>query len=156
MSTQAGPGAYALLTDGTTIEIRAARPEDFAAVRELHAKMSPDNLYLRFFSMSPAAAELEARRICREPGPDHAALLVVLDGEVVGCGAWELARSSPAPTAPGVASASAHIPALLSPGAVKRRVGQAASRRSCWRVPAATSWPDGTGSLRDRNASRWC
>jgi len=34
--------------------------------------------------MSPAAAELEARRICREPGPDHAALLAVLDGEVVG------------------------------------------------------------------------
>jgi len=84
VSTRAGPGAYALLTDGTTIEIRAARPEDFAAVRALHAKMSPDNRYLRFFSMSPAAAELEARRICREPGPDHAALLAVLDGEVVG------------------------------------------------------------------------
>jgi hypothetical protein len=48
VSTRAGPSAYALLTDGTTIEIRAAQPEDFAAVRELHAKMSPDNLYLRF------------------------------------------------------------------------------------------------------------
>ena len=57
VSAQARRGAYALLTDGTTIEIRAARPEDFAAVRELHAKMSPDNLYLRFFSMSRAAAE---------------------------------------------------------------------------------------------------
>ena len=91
MSTRAGSSVYALLTDGTTIEIRAARAEDFVAVRELHARMSPDNLYLRFFSMSPAAAELEARRICREPGPDHAALLAVLDGEVVGCGAWELA-----------------------------------------------------------------
>jgi acyl-CoA synthetase (NDP forming)/GNAT superfamily N-acetyltransferase len=91
VTTRAGPGVYALLTDGTTIEIRSARAEDFAAVRELHAKMSPDNLYLRFFSMSPAAAELEARRICREPGPDHAALVAVLDGEVVGCGAWELA-----------------------------------------------------------------
>ncbi|MGO9080241.1 MAG: GNAT family N-acetyltransferase [Streptosporangiaceae bacterium] len=81
--------AYALLTDGTTIEIRSARPEDFAAVRDLHAKMSPDNLYLRFFSLSPMAAEQEARRICREPAPDHAALLAVLDGEVVGCGTYE-------------------------------------------------------------------
>jgi len=97
VSTRAGPGAYALLTDGTTIEIRAARPEDFAAVRDLHAKMSPDNRYLRFFSMSPAAAELEARRICREPGPDHAALLAVLGGEVVGCGAWELAGDGSGP-----------------------------------------------------------
>ena len=89
MSTQAEPSAYALLTDGATIEIRAARPGDFDAVRDMHAKMSPDNLYLRFFSMSPLAAEREARRICREPGPDHAALLAVLDGEVVGCGTYE-------------------------------------------------------------------
>ena len=91
MSTPAGPAAYALLTDGTTVEIRPARPGDFAAVRDMHVKMSPDNLYLRFFSMSPAAAEQEARRICREPAPDHAALLAVLDGQMVGCGAYELA-----------------------------------------------------------------
>ena len=91
MSVHAEDSAYALLIDGATIEIRAARPEDFDAVRDLHAKMSPDNLYLRFFSMSPAVAEQEARRICREPGPDHAALLAVLDDEVVGCGTYEQA-----------------------------------------------------------------
>ena len=91
MSMHAEDSAYALLIDGATIEIRAARPEDFDAVRDMHAKMSPDNLYLRFFSMSPLAAEQEARRICREPGPDHAALLAVLDGEVVGCGTYEQA-----------------------------------------------------------------
>ena len=91
MSTHAEDSTYALLSDGATIEIRAARPDDFDAVRDMHAKMSPDNLYLRFFSMSPLAAEREARRICREPGPDHAALLALLDGEVVGCGTYEQA-----------------------------------------------------------------
>ena len=91
MSMHAEDSAYALLSDGATIEIRAARPDDFDAVRDMHAKMSPDNLYLSFFSMSPVAAEREARRICREPGPDHAALLAVLDGEVVGCGTHERA-----------------------------------------------------------------
>ena len=91
MSTQAEPSAYALLTDGTTIEIRAARPGDFDAVRDMHAKMSPDNLYLRFFSMSPMVAEQEARRISRAPAPDHAALLAMLDGELVGCGTYEQA-----------------------------------------------------------------
>ena len=91
MSVDAEDSAYALLTDGATIEIRAVRPEDFDAVRDMHAKMSPDNLYLRFFSMSPAAAEQEARRICRQPGPDHAALLALLDGEVAGCGTYEQA-----------------------------------------------------------------
>ena len=91
MSMHVEDSAYALLSDGATIEIRAARPDDFEAVRDMHAKMSPDNLYLRFFSMSPLAAEREARRICREPGPDHAALLAVLDGEVAGCGTYEQA-----------------------------------------------------------------
>jgi acyl-CoA synthetase (NDP forming)/GNAT superfamily N-acetyltransferase len=91
MSTRAASSVYALLTDGTAIEIRPARTEDFAAVQDMHATMSPDNLYLRFSSMSRIAAEREACRICREPGPDHAALLAVLDSGVVGCGAWELA-----------------------------------------------------------------
>jgi acyl-CoA synthetase (NDP forming)/GNAT superfamily N-acetyltransferase len=91
MKIHAEDSAYALLSDGATIEIRSARPGDFDAVRDLHAKMSPDNLYLRFFSMSPQVAEQEARRICREPGPDHAALLAVLDGEVAGCGTYEQA-----------------------------------------------------------------
>ena len=90
MSAQAEPGAYALLTDGTTIEIRPARPGDFDAVRDMHAKMSPDNLYLRFFGVSALAAGQEAGRICREPAPDHGALLAVLGGEVVGCGSFEV------------------------------------------------------------------
>src|ERR1039458_1000769 len=91
MSVHGQDSSYALLTDGTTIEIRPAGLGDFDAVRDMHAKMSPDNLYLRFFSLSPMVAEKEARRICREAGPDHAALLAVLDGEVVGCGSYEQA-----------------------------------------------------------------
>jgi len=69
MSTRARDSAYALLTDGTAIEIRPARPGDFDAVQQMYIRMSPDNLYLRFFSMGTAAAEREARRTCREPGP---------------------------------------------------------------------------------------
>jgi acyl-CoA synthetase (NDP forming)/GNAT superfamily N-acetyltransferase len=91
MVTQDETTAYALLADGTTFEIRAARPGDFDAVRDMHIKMSADNFYLRFFSMSRKAAEQEARRVCREPSPGHAALLAVLDGEVVGCGSYERA-----------------------------------------------------------------
>ena len=56
----------------------------------MHAAMSPDNIYLRFFSMSPYAAEQEARRVCREPDPDHAALLAWQGDRLVGLGAYEL------------------------------------------------------------------
>ena len=90
MTVQAGPSAYALLTDGTTVEIRPARSDDFDAVRDMHASMSAENLYLRFFSVSSVAAEQEAQRVCREPAPDRAALLAILDGRVIGCGSYEL------------------------------------------------------------------
>ena len=82
-------GTYALLTDGGTVEVRSARAQDAEAVRAMHAAMSPDNMYLRFFSMSPSAADQEARRVCREPDADHVALLAWQDGRMVGVGAYE-------------------------------------------------------------------
>jgi acyl-CoA synthetase (NDP forming)/GNAT superfamily N-acetyltransferase len=80
---------YALLADGTTVEIREARPEDFDAVLAMHEAMAPGNMYLRFFSHSRRSAEIEARRICRDPGkPGSAALLALLDGELVGVASY--------------------------------------------------------------------
>jgi acyl-CoA synthetase (NDP forming)/GNAT superfamily N-acetyltransferase len=84
-------GTYALLTDGSTVEIRHAQPADARAVRAMHAAMSADNFYLRFFSLSPRSAETEARRVCREPAPDHAALLAWLSSRLVGVASYELA-----------------------------------------------------------------
>jgi len=81
--------SYALLADGTTITIRPAGPADELPVRQLHEAMSPDNLYSRFFSMSRTAAEQEARRVCREPGPDHGALLALLGDQLVGVASYE-------------------------------------------------------------------
>jgi acyl-CoA synthetase (NDP forming)/RimJ/RimL family protein N-acetyltransferase len=88
-SPATGPGIYALLTDGSTVQIRPAGPQDAAAVREMHAAMSPDNMYLRFFSLSPRSAEQEATRVCREPGADHGVLLAWLSGRLVGVASYE-------------------------------------------------------------------
>ena len=85
----AGVRSYALLADGATIEIRPAGGPDSGRVLAFHQAMSPDNLYLRFFSLSKRAAEQEAQRVCRPAGPDHAALLALLDGEVVGVASYE-------------------------------------------------------------------
>ena len=95
---------YALLTDGSTVEVRPAGTQDGEAVRAMHAAMSPDNMYLRFFSMSPGAAEQEARRVCREPDSDHAALLAWQDGRLVGVAAYEPAGK------PGVAEVAFAVP----------------------------------------------
>ena len=79
---------YALLADGTTVEIRPAVPADFDAVKAMHEAMSPDNSYLRFFNVRRLSAEIEARRISRNPVPGSAALLAVANGEVVGVASY--------------------------------------------------------------------
>jgi acyl-CoA synthetase (NDP forming)/RimJ/RimL family protein N-acetyltransferase len=79
---------YALLADGTTVEIRAAGPGDFEAVKAMHKAMSPNNTYMRFFNISRMVAEIEARRICRDPRPGQVALLAISDGEVVGVASY--------------------------------------------------------------------
>ena len=82
--------SHALLADGTIMTIRPAGPGDYEAVKRLHEAMSPANLYFRFFSMSRAAAGNEARRVCREAGPDHGALLGLLGEKLAGVASYEL------------------------------------------------------------------
>src|ERR1700760_3568583 len=85
---------YALLADGRTVENRPAAPADFDAVKAMHEAMSPNNAYLRFFSLSRLAAGQEARRVTREPHSDHAALLALQAGQVIGVASYEVARAS--------------------------------------------------------------
>jgi acyl-CoA synthetase (NDP forming)/GNAT superfamily N-acetyltransferase len=85
----AGGSVYALLTDGSTAEIRPARPGDAGAVQAMHEALSPENLYLRFFTLSRGSAEQEAQRVCRPAGPDHAVLLAWLGGRLIGVASYE-------------------------------------------------------------------
>jgi len=89
MSTAQDTGqVYALLADGTTVEIRQASPGDYDAIKAMHEAMAPDNIYLRFFSYSRRSAEIEAGRICHDPAPGNAALLALNDGELVGVASY--------------------------------------------------------------------
>jgi acyl-CoA synthetase (NDP forming)/RimJ/RimL family protein N-acetyltransferase len=92
MTTPASTGTYALLADGRTVEIRQARPDDAEAVKAMHAALSPDNAYFRFFNLSAQAPGREARRLCRAPDDDHVALLALLSGKLVGVASWEAAE----------------------------------------------------------------
>ena len=95
--------AYALLADGTAVEIRPASPGDFSLVKSMHAAMSPDNQYRRFFGPGKLSDEREAERVCRMPAPDHAALLALKNGELVGVGTYEIAGEDTAEIALAVA-----------------------------------------------------
>jgi GNAT superfamily N-acetyltransferase len=89
-AVQPGSVLHVPLADGSTADIRHAEPADFGAVRSLHAEMSPDNRYLRFFSLSRQAAEPEARRLCRPAATDHVALLAFIAGRLAGVASYEL------------------------------------------------------------------
>jgi acyl-CoA synthetase (NDP forming)/GNAT superfamily N-acetyltransferase len=86
---------YALLADGTTVEIRPAGPGDFGAVKAMHEAMSPDNTYLRFFNISRLAAETEARRVCGDAVPGQVALLALAGDEVVGVASYTTSQDRP-------------------------------------------------------------
>ena len=89
-----GESVYALLADGGTVEIRAAGPGDAEAVRQMHAALSPDNLYLRFLSLSPYSAQSEAQRVCRTADGCHEALLAWLNGRLAGVASYESAGAA--------------------------------------------------------------
>src|SRR5579859_1100435 len=89
--TMTHSAVYALLADGTTVEIRPAGPGDFDAVKAMHEAMSPDNIYLRFFNISRLAAETEARRVCTDCPPSRVALLALSDGTVIGVASYDAA-----------------------------------------------------------------
>jgi acyl-CoA synthetase (NDP forming)/RimJ/RimL family protein N-acetyltransferase len=89
MTDSAVPGTFALLADGSTVQIRHARPDDADAVRDMHANLSPANAYFRFFNLSPRAPDREAQRVCRPEDDDHVALLALLGGQLVGVATYE-------------------------------------------------------------------
>jgi acyl-CoA synthetase (NDP forming)/GNAT superfamily N-acetyltransferase len=93
--TMTSSAVYALLADGTTVEIRPAGPGDYDAVKAMHQAMSPDNTYMRFFNVSRLSAETEARRVCRDPEPGRASLLALAGGAVVGVASYVGRRDHP-------------------------------------------------------------
>ncbi|XRQ09229.1 GNAT family N-acetyltransferase [Actinomadura welshii] len=80
---------FALLTDGTQVEIRRLVEADRDEVRRLHGGLSDESLYLRFFGLNRSMAGHVAGRVCRPEGRDHAALGAWLGGELVGVAEYE-------------------------------------------------------------------
>ncbi|WP_369386485.1 GNAT family N-acetyltransferase [Streptomyces sp. CG1] len=86
---------YALLSDGTTVQIRQAGPADREEVLRLYQEMSPENLRLRFFSVSPASAREAADRVAAGARPGYRALAAEYkgreyEGHLVGLAEYEV------------------------------------------------------------------
>ncbi|MFF9000480.1 GNAT family N-acetyltransferase [Streptomyces achromogenes] len=88
------PPVHALLADGTTVCIRPVSPADHDQVQGLYEEMSPENLRLRFFSLSPRSAGRAADRACARAHPGYRALLAETHGQVIGIAEYDTAGAA--------------------------------------------------------------
>ena len=72
-----------VLTDGGTAHIRPIRPDDLEQLRALHARLSPESIYYRFFSPIPTVPEPQLHRLAEVDYRDRFALVAELDAQVV-------------------------------------------------------------------------
>ncbi|MFD5319227.1 GNAT family N-acetyltransferase [Streptomyces sp. NPDC127098] len=91
----AAAGVHALLSDGTTVEVRPARPEDHAEVARLYREMSPESVRSRFFAAGAGLGERAARRVRDAAGTGYLALLALAGARVVGIAEYERSPRDP-------------------------------------------------------------
>jgi acetyl coenzyme A synthetase (ADP forming)-like protein len=72
-----------VLTDGGTAHVRPIRPGDADALVALHARLSQETIYLRFFTPHPMLSSREIERFTQVDYDDRMALIVELDDEMV-------------------------------------------------------------------------
>lgn len=75
--------ADVVLADGGTARLRPIRPDDAAGLRDLHARLSPETIYRRFFSPRRELSDEEVDHLVRVDYRDRLALVVVLEGTLV-------------------------------------------------------------------------
>ncbi len=109
-----GERVHALLTDGTTVCIRPAGPDDREAVLRLYDRMSDANLRLRFFTVSRRSGEQAAARIAGPATPGHRALVATHGGRIIGIAEYETS---------GEAAGTAEIALAVDDGWHHRGVG---------------------------------
>jgi acyl-CoA synthetase (NDP forming)/GNAT superfamily N-acetyltransferase len=78
-----------LLADGRPGVIRPLDPTDEPALRDLAARSSEESLYRRFFSAGRGQADAYAHRLCTAPDVSDRALVLEVQGSVVGMAAAE-------------------------------------------------------------------
>ncbi|MEU3885080.1 GNAT family N-acetyltransferase [Streptomyces sp. NPDC029041] len=85
-----GERVHALLTDGTTVCVRPARPDDQKAVLRLYSEMSDANLRLRFFSVSRRSGEQAAARVAQPEDSGYRALVAERGGRIIGIAEYQI------------------------------------------------------------------
>jgi len=76
--------ADAVLADGGTVHLRPITPGDADRLRAFHARLSPETVYNRFFSMMQTLPARDVERFTTVDHDERAALVALLRGQIVG------------------------------------------------------------------------
>ena len=76
--------ADAVLSDGGIVRLRPIRPSDADALQAMHARLSPDTVYLRFFTMVRTLSERELERLTTVDHVNRVAFVALLRDEIIG------------------------------------------------------------------------
>jgi acyl-CoA synthetase (NDP forming)/GNAT superfamily N-acetyltransferase len=83
-------GVDAVTADGRVVRIRPVVGDDGSELTALYERAGTETLYRRFFCHGRAGIPGEVARLTRPPADDHAALVAVEHGHVVGVAAYEV------------------------------------------------------------------
>ena len=75
--------ADVLLADGRAAELRPIRPSDASLLKRLHASLSPESVYLRFFSPAPRPTAVQLERLTSIDYHDRMVMVAELGDEIV-------------------------------------------------------------------------
>ncbi len=81
--------ADVVLSDGGTVLIRPIRPDDQTALARFHERLSPESVYLRYFSPHPRLSAAELEFLTTLDYRWRMALVAVLGDEIVGVARYE-------------------------------------------------------------------
>ncbi|MCW2600837.1 MAG: CoA-binding domain protein [Frankiales bacterium] len=75
--------ADVVLADGGTVHLRPISPDDADRLRAMHSRLSPDTVYMRFFSMVRTLPAREVERFTHVDHDDRVAFIALLRDEMV-------------------------------------------------------------------------
>ncbi len=78
-----------VLSDGGTVKIRPILPTDAHLIEKLHASLSPETIYLRFFSPIPKLSETMLQRFVNVDYFDRMAFVAMLRNEIIAVSRYE-------------------------------------------------------------------
>ncbi|CAG1002788.1 Peptidyl-lysine N-acetyltransferase PatZ [Myxococcaceae bacterium] len=83
--------ADVVLADGGAAHVRPIRPEDAPLLQAFHSRLSPESIYLRFFSPKPRLSAEDVRRFTNVDHDARVALAVWLGDELIAIGRYDRA-----------------------------------------------------------------